>query len=368
MKIVFVNSVCGIGSTGRICGELSKEYEAQGHTCKIAYGRVDTVPEEYKKYAVRIGTPLGVKLHAAFCRIFDNHGLASYLDTKKFIKWLDGYKPDMLWLHNIHGYYINYKLLFNWIKAQPNLEVKWTLHDCWAFTGHCSYFSEVKCYKWETQCKACPQKHNYPTSILCDNSRGNFKAKKSAFCGVKNMTIYTPSLWLKNLVERSFLKEYPIEVLYNKVDKNIFKPRESDFRKKHNLEDKKIVLGAASVWEERKGLSTFYYLAKELDSSYKVVLVGLTPQQIAALPENILGLPRTNSMEELAEIYSAADVFVNPSKEETFGLTSVEALYCGTKAIVYKDTACEEIAQKYGGIVVEQSAEAVYDAIKSLEE
>ena len=175
MKIVFINSVCGIGSTGRICAELSKKFEAEGHECKIAYGRVDTVPEEYKKYAVRIGSDLGVKLHALCSRVFDNHGLASYFATKNFLKWLEGYKSDMLWLHNIHGYYINYKLLFKWIKRHPELAVKWTLHDCWAFTGHCSYFSEVGCYKWEEQCKKCPQKHKYPTSVGLDNSKRNFK-------------------------------------------------------------------------------------------------------------------------------------------------------------------------------------------------
>jgi glycosyltransferase involved in cell wall biosynthesis len=366
MRIVFINSVCGIRSTGRICADLAKNYEQQGYECKIAYGRIETVPKECKKYAIRIGTNLGVKLHAVSSRLFDNHGLASYFDTKKFLKWLEKYNPDVLWLHNIHGYYINYKLLFSWIKKHPNLEVKWTLHDCWAFTGHCSYFSEIGCYKWKEQCKKCPQNHRYPTSIWLDNSKRNFKIKKDSFTSIKNMTIYTPSQWLQDLVKSSFLREYPVEVLYNEVDKSIFKPTESDFRKNHNLIDKKIILGVASTWDDRKGLKIFYSLAEMLGNDYKMVLVGLTEAQIALLPPNIIGIARTNSTKELAEIYTAADVFVNPSKEETFGLTTVEALYCGTKAIVYKDTACEEIAKKYGGIVVEQSAEAIYEAIHSL--
>lgn len=366
MKIVFINSVCGIRSTGRICADLAKSYEEKGDECKIAYGREDTISEECKKYAVRIGSSLGVKIHAICSRLFDNHGLNSSYATKKFLKWLEGYKPDILWLHNLHGYYINYKHLFRWIKKHPELEVKWTLHDCWAFTGHCAYFSEFGCYKWKKACDKCAQKHRYPTSVWLDNSKKNFEIKKAAFTGVKNMTIYTPSQWLRDLVKKSFLGEYLVEVLYNEVDKSLFKPTQSEFRKKYNLIDKKIILGVASTWDERKGLKVFCSLAKMFDNDYRVVLVGLTEEQIAKLPPNMIGIARTNSIKELAEIYTAADVFVNPSKEETFGLTTVEALYCGTKAIVYKDTACEEIAEKYGGIVVEQSTEAIFEAIKAL--
>lgn len=366
MKIVFINSVCGIRSTGKICADLAKSFEERGYECKIAYGRVDTVPDSCKKYAVKIGSKFGVSLHALFSRFFDNHGLCSRFATKNFLKWLENYKPDVLWLHNIHGYYINYKMLFNWIKRHPDLQVKWTLHDCWAFTGHCTHFSAVGCDKWKTGCKKCPQKHMYPQSLLFDNSTRNFKIKKSVFTGVKNMTLYTPSQWLKNLVEQSFLGEYPVEVLYNEVNKDIFKPTESNFKEKYGLENKKIVLGVASVWGERKGLNAFYRLAEKLPLSCKVVLVGLTDAQIAALPENILGLPRTDSARELAEIYTAADVFVNPSVEETFGLTTVEALYCGTNAIVYKNTACEEIVNKYGGIAVEQSEKELLNAVEQV--
>lgn len=366
MKIVFINSVCGIRSTGRICADLAKSYEEKGYECKIAYGRVDTVPQDMQKYAVKIGSNFGVKVNALLSRVFDNHGLNAYFATKKFLKWLENYNPDELWLHNIHGYYINYKLLFNWIKKHPDLVVKWTLHDCWAFTGHCSHFAEVGCYKWKTECFNCPQKDKYPASFVLDNSKNNFKIKKANFTGVKNMTIYTPSKWLKNLVEQSFLGEYKVEVLYNKVDKNIFKPTPGNFREKYGLSDKKIILGVASSWTEQKGLSTFYWLANNLSNDYQVVLVGLTESQIKNLPQNIIGIERTNSGTELAEIYTTADVFVNPSKEETFGLTTVEALYCGTNAIVYKDTACEEIANMYGAVVVEQNKEAVLKALLDL--
>ena len=230
MKILLINSVCGIGSTGRICTDLAQEYEAQGHEVKIAYGRDSYVPEKYSKYAVRIGSDLDIRIHGVLSRLFDAHGLGSKSATKKFLKWAEEYKPDLLWLHNIHGYYINYELLFEWIKKHPEMEVKWTLHSCWSFTGHCSHFTFVKCYKWKNHCENCPQKKRYPASLFLDCSKGNFDRKKKAFCGVKNMTLITPSKWLADLVKQSFLKEYPVEVRYNTIDTNVFKPTSGNFR------------------------------------------------------------------------------------------------------------------------------------------
>ena len=352
MKLLLINSVCGIGSTGRICTDLAQEYEAQGHEVKIAYGRDGYVPEKYQKYAVRIGTDFDVKVHGVISRLFDAHGLGSKSATKKFLEWAEGYKPDLLWLHNIHGYYINYELLFEWIKKHPEMEVKWTQHSCWSFTGHCSHFTFVKCYKWKTHCENCPQKSHYPATIFLDRSKENFDRKKQAFTGAKNMTLITPSKWLADLVKQSFLKEYPVEVHYNTIDTNIFKPTPGDFRERYGLQDKKIVLGVANPWTERKGFYDFLWLAEKLDDSYQIVLVGLTQKQIDTLPKNIIGIRRTNSPKELAEIYTAADVFVNPSVEETFGMTTVEAAACGTKAIVYSKTACEEVAELYKDIFV----------------
>ena len=353
-----INVVCGIRSTGRICIDLAKELEAQGHEVKIAYGR-ETVPEQYQKYAIRIGTDIGVKINALKARIFDNEGLNAIHATKKFLKWADTYSPDLIWLHNIHGYYLNYELLFKWIKTRPQMQVKWTLHDCWSFTGHCTHFSYVNCEQWKDKCKKCIQNAQYPKSYYKDHCTRNFEKKKQAFCNVKNLTIVVVSNWLKNLVIHSFLNEYPIQVEYNRIDTAVFKPTQSDFLKVHNIEGKKIILGVASTWDDRKGLSDFIKLSKLLSDEYKIVLVGLNEKQISKVPSVILGLPRTNTPEELAAIYTAADVFVNPSREETFGLTTIEALACGTSVIVYKDTACEEIAKKYGGIIV-SNIEEVY--------
>jgi len=368
MRVLLINSVCGIGSTGRICTDLAQDFEKAGHEVRIAYGR-DPVPDEHQKYAVRIGTDLEVMLHGLRSRAFDAHGLGSTGATKRFLRWAQDYDPDLLWLHNIHGYYMNYKLLFQWIKSRPFMKVRWTLHDCWAFTGHCSYFSAVKCDKWKGMCSSCPQKGKYPASLLFDRSRRNYILKKTCFTSVKNMTIITPSVWLANLVKQSYLKEYEVEVHYNTIDRQIFKPTPSSFAKEHGISDKKIVLGVASVWDDRKGLRIFFRLSSTLSEDYIIVLVGLNDRQIMNAPKNILALKRTNDISELAKIYSAADVFVNPSLEETFGLTTVEAIACGTKAIVYKGTACEEIAEQFGGIAVEQKYEdlvvAIIDAVNN---
>ena len=365
MKVLLINSVCGIRSTGRIVAQIADDYISRGDECRIAYGRED-VPENLREISVRIGSELGVKVNAMLARFFDNEGLNAKIATKNFLNWANTYNPDVLWLHNLHGYYLNIEMLFDWIKKRPHMQVRWTLHDCWAFTGHCSYFSFVGCDRWQQSCGSCCQMKKYPTSLFLDSSKRNLKRKKNAFCGVSNMTLITPSNWLANLVKKSFLKEYPIEVCYNTIDTKVFTPTKSEFKEKHNLNNRKIVLGVASVWDERKGLSDFLKLSTRLKSDYVIVLVGISSNEIKDCPSNVICLPRTNSSKELAAIYTAADVFVNPSKEETFGLTTLEAISCGTPAIVYKDTACEEIADIYGGMVVEQNVEALKLAIEQL--
>ena len=367
MKVLFINTVCGIGSTGRICEELARRYDNDGHIVKIAYGR-GPIAETSEKYAVRIGNDYDWKFHALKTRLFDTHGFESKRATKEFLQWVDDFHPDLIWLHNLHGYYINIEMLFMWIKAHPKLEVKWTLHDCWAFTGHCTHFSVVRCVQWKNECVKCIQKDRYPKCIFFSNVNRNFLKKKDAFTGVKNLTIITPSEWLASLIRDSFLKDYPVQVHYNHVDRRVFKPTPSNFRDYYNLNDKFVILGVANVWDDRKGLNDFYKLACLLDDRYIIVLVGLNNKQICRLPDNIIGITRTNNPKELAAIYSAADIFVNPSREETFGMTSAEAIACGTKSIVYKDTACEEIAIKNGGIIVDQNVYEIYRAIIKCEE
>ena len=253
-------------------------------------------------------------------------------------------------------------MLFEYLRFCEK-KIIWTLHDCWSFTGHCAYFDYVGCDKWKTGCHDCPQKKNYPASLLMDNSKENYETKRYHFAGVSNLTINVPSQWLADRVKQSFLGEYPVEVVYNTVDRQVFKPTPSDFRERHGLQDKTVLLGVANIWEERKGLKDFVALAGMLDTRYRIVLVGLTAEQRRDLPKNILCLPRTDNIRQLVEIYSAADWYVNPSVEETFGMTTLEALCCGTQPIVYEGTACEEIVRQFGGVAVPRGAAHLRDAV-----
>ena len=352
MRVLLINVVCGIRSTGRICTDIADLLTAEGHECKIAYGR-ETVPEQYQKYAVRIGTELDAKIHALGSRIFDNTGFYSTRSTKKFIEWIKEYDPDVINLHNIHGYYINIKLLFDYLR-ESGKPVIWTLHDCWAFTGHCSHYTSAKCSKWLEGCYNCPQKNTYPASLLFDNSKTNYKVKKQIFTNLKNCTIVTVSKWLGEEVQKSFLGCYPVKVVQNGIDLSIFKPIQSDFKLNNGLKNKKIILSVATSWaDKRKGLDDVIKLSNELDESYVVIALGVTEEEKKALPSTVMGITRTNNTTELAEIYTAADVYFCPSIEETFGLAVVEAMACGTPAVVYNSTALPEIITNYNGFVVE---------------
>lgn len=303
MKVLLINSVCGIGSTGRICLDIAENFEQNGADVKIAYGREKRVSERAKKYAVRIGNSWDVFLHVLYTRITDKHGLASKGATRHFLKWATEYDPDILWLHNIHGYYINYEMLFKWIKSRPDMKVKWTLHDCWAFTGHCAYFSMSGCEKWKQGCFNCPSFKEYPQSKLLDNCSDNFYRKKKSFSGVDNMQIITPSKWLAKLTRNSFLNEYSVEVNYNSIDHEVFKPRMSDLKEKWGISaDKIVVLGVANQWTERKGLKDLVTLSKILNNNFIVILVGVNSKQIKDISrEGIISktkTPVTVSLEE----------------------------------------------------------------------
>lgn len=361
MKVLQINSVCGYGSTGRIATDIADLLMQQGDDCRIAYGR-ENVPEKYQSIAVKIGSNLDNKLHGLQTRLLDRHGFGSKKATRDFLKWVDEYDPDLIHLHNIHGYYINIELLFDYLKncGKP---IIWTLHDCWAMTGHCAHFSAVGCNQWQTGCQNCPQLRQYPATILGGNVADNYARKKQAFSGLLNLTIVTPSHWLASVVKESFLGQYPVIPIYNGVDLQAFYPASGQFRKQYGLENKKIILGVASVWDVKKGLNDFVALSKMLDDSHKIVLVGLSQKQIDQLPETILKLPRTNSLQELVNIYTAADVFVNPSVEETMGLTTAEALACGTPVITYDQTAVPEVPDETCGIIVPCNPEHIYEAL-----
>ena len=348
-RVLIINCVCGIRSTGRICAELAREFEASGYDVRIGYGRVEEISPDCAKWAVRIGGLISRYIHAIATRFFDVHGtgFCSRRATRRFLQWAEEWKPDLVWLHNIHGYYLNYELLFNWIKRHPEMEVKWTLHDCWAFTGHCAYFTAVDCNKWRVGCLNCPNKHQYPASFLLDASRRNWEFKKRCFTGVKNLTLITPSIWLANLSRQSFLKDYPVKVIRNTIDTSIFKPTESDFRVKYGINDKIMILGVASSWDGRKGLEDFVELRGMLDDLYAIALVGLTDKQIRKLPSGVIGISRTNNAKELAGIYTTCDWFFNPTREENYPTVNLEARACGCKIVTYDTGGSAETIEGY---------------------
>lgn len=332
MKYLLINVVAGSGSTGRITADLCRTLQQQGHECVLAYGRWASNCDDVTTR--RIGTALDYRLHGVLTRLFDLHGFGSKRATRDFLRWVREYDPDVIWLHNIHGYYLNVELLFDYLKTCGKT-IRWTLHDCWAFTGHCSYFSYANCEQWKTECTECIQLGEYPKCTGFSDVRRNFQRKKRAFTGVPNLTLITPSQWLADLVKQSFLKEYPVEVVYNKIDTSVFRPTPSDFREKYGLQDKIIVLGVANVWEKRKGLEDFIRLAGMLDDRYAVVLVGVSEKQKEKLPAGILAFLRTENARQLAELYTAADWYVNTSCEENYPTVNLEAQGCGTPVIAY---------------------------------
>ncbi len=351
MKVLQINSVCNIGSTGRIANSIHDMLVSDGHESYIAYGRnnAENTPD-----FIKIGSMLDTYLHVAKTRLFDKHGFGSRHATLNFLKQVDKLEPDIIHLHNIHGYYINIELLFKYLK-QTGKPVVWTLHDCWAFTGHCSHYEHVKCDKWRSGCYKCPQIKEYPSSFFADNSSVNYKKKKELFTGVPDLQIVTPSKWLAGIVSESFFKDYPVRTIYNGIDLKTFCPRKSQIRGKYNLESKFIILGVANVWTERKGLKYFYELAESVKDDMAIILVGLTEKQKKQLPEGIVGITKTENVNELAEIYSEADVFVNPTLEDSFPTTNLEAIACGTPVITFDTGGSSESVDKNTGIVIEKT-------------
>lgn len=347
MKVFQINSVCGTGSTGRIVCDIKNMLEANKNECLIAYGRGYYDDSS----CLKIESDLVFKAHVFFSRITDRQGFYSTSATKRLVRSIEHFNPDIIHLHNLHGYYLDIRVLFEFLK-KFNKPIVWTLHDCWAFTGHCAYFSYVNCDKWKTGCGQCPQKNAYPASLVLDDSKNSYAKKKSLFTGVKNINIVTPSHWLANMVNQSFLKDFSIRTIYNGLDLDVFKFIQNNFKEERNIAGKKMVLGVANIWEKRKGLADFIELSKILPDNYKIVLVGLSEKQINALPKNIIGISRTANITELVKIYSAADVYVNTSVEETMGLTTAEALATGTPAVVYNATAVPEVVDEKSGVVV----------------
>ena len=356
MKVAFLNTVAGKGSVGRIVTGLSSALSERGDDSLICLGRWES-PEGHKVY--RIGSELDVNIHGVLSRITDRHGLFSVSSTKKLIDAIREYDPDVIHIHNVHGYYVNYEILFSYLKNEyvkkEGHRVIWTLHDCWSFTGHCVHFEYVHCGRWRDKCHDCPEKKQYPASYLLDNSRDNYLRKKKAFTGIDNLLIVTPSEWLKDKVKESFLKEYPVYTVPTGIDLSVFKPQESDIRERYGIKDKPLLLGAAAPWRERKGFDDFLKLSDLIGDSAVIAMVGLKKSQadIAAKHKNIIPIMRTDSVREMAEWYSAADIYVNLTYEDTFPTTNLEAMSCGTPVITYRAGGSPEALTEETGIITE---------------
>ncbi len=365
MKILMINVVCGIKSTGRICTDLAQSLEKQGHEVKIAYGR-EEVPEHLQHFAVQIGSQQDVYAHVVRAMLSDGVGLGSKFVTKKFIQWVKEFDPDIIHLHNLHGYYIHVPTLFAYLKT-ANKKVIWTLHDMWPFTGHSPACDQANCEKWRSGCGSCPMMKEYPKSFT-DHSVRNFRWKKDAFLGLPDMTLVSPSNWLAGLTEQSFMGGYPVRVIPNGIDTGAFSPVDTDFKARHGLQGKNIILGIAGNWHDtRKGFPDFMALAKKLSEDYHIVMVGIPEDLKQQLPENVLGIPKTHSVQELAEVYSAADVLLNPTYSDNFPTVNLESLCCGTPVLTYRTGGSPEPIREGWGAVVEQgNLEQVLELLPSV--
>ena len=355
MKILEINAMCGIGSTGRIVTGLMKEAKALGHIVKAVCSPREPVQDATAEEVIIAGSKEDYYLHNILSRITDHEGLYSKTTTKQVVQRIRAFNPDLIHVHTLHGHWINYEILFRYL-TEENKKVIWTFHDCWPFTGHCVYFDTLQCEQWKEHCHRCKDTSVYPKCYMTGDAEGNFSRKKRAFTSVQNMTIVTPSAWMATLARESFFRGYRIEVIHNKIDLSIFKPTGGDFRRRYGLEGKKIVLGVANVWMKDKGLDDFIRLSGMLGNEYRIVLVGMTEEQKAALPERIIGLGRTNESRELAEIYTAADVFLNLTYQDTYSMVNLEAIACGTPVVTYNSGGAGETIDESSGIAVPKGA------------
>lgn len=356
-RIAIINSVCGTGSTGRIVNDLTIFLRAKGFDARIFFGRN---PNRFKApYAKCFSNYLDFLVHCLKTRLFDKSGFSSNHVTQKLIKELNQFDPDLIILNNLHGYYLNINILFNWIKNK-NKKIILVCHDCWNFTGHCTHFSLKNCTKWKNGCYNCPAKKEYPSSLLLDNSKRNYEIKKDLYSNIKNLTVVCPSNWLANYAKESFFSNREIVTIHNGVDTNLFKKTTGNFKKKYNLGNKKIILCIANMFDERKGLYDVIKLNQILSDNEVIVMVGQIKGKIE-IPKNIIHIRRTDSIVQLVEIYSSCDVMFNPTYEDNYPTTNLEAISCDLPVVCYKTGGAVESVDEH--FLVEQGD---VDAAKSI--
>ncbi|MBR6422311.1 glycosyltransferase [bacterium] len=348
MKVFLINSSCN-GSTGKIARSICSVLKESSNEYFFAHG----IGHYDDPKSLSLSNWFESHLHDQLSKLTGMQGYFSIFRTIELVHKLKAEDPDIIHLHNLHGNYLCLPILFRYLK-NSRAKIVLTMHDCWWFTGKCAHFTFVKCERWKTGCGNCPQWSVYPKSYFFDQSKRCLNDKKKWLTSIGDrLTIVTPSQWLANLVKQSFLKDYPVKVINNGIDLEVFKPTVSGFRAKYHLENKLVLLGVAFAWGERKGLDVFVELAKRLDDRFKIVLVGTNDKVDKQLPENIISIHKTNNQTELAEIYTAADLFVNPTREEVLGLVNIEALACGTPVITFKTGGSPECIDETCGRVVE---------------
>ncbi len=350
MRVLQINTVYAHGSTGNIAKaihDICSEHEVECVSACRYIGKEQGSPED----VIEISSKWDSRLHGWWSRFTMLKGTGSICKTRRFLKKVRQYSPDIIHLHNLHGSYINLPMLFRFIKTH-DIPVVWTLHDCWAFTAICSHFTIAQCDKWKTGCHHCSERKRFSSSPF-DLTKSVWKAKKKWFNDVRRLTVVTPSDWLSDLVKQSFLGDYAVVTIHNGIDLQLFTETASDFRKKYGLENKKIVLGVAFDWGYHKGLDVFTALSKRLPDNYQIILVGTNDEIDDHLPKNILSIHRTNNQSELARIYATADVFVNPTREDTFPTVNLEALACGTPIVTFQTGGSPECLDPSCGVVVE---------------
>lgn len=362
MKILQINITCGRGSTGKLSQALYKATQKEGYEARFAYSAYTPTLE----HAFSIETKLQNYLRRGLNRFFGRKQSHSTPGTKRLIRYIKKEKPDLIHLHNVQQNSVNYHKLFSFLK-ETEIPVVFTLHDCWAFTGGCFHFTEIGCQGYQTGCKNCPlPEHPDDITCLAESAYGEKKKLVGGNCRLYPICV---SNWLRDCARASYMGQmrHIPQTIYNGIDTGLFSPKKSNIREELHIDEAAfVVLGVASFWTEEKGLSVFKELRAGLSADTVIVLVGQGAEQVQ--DQGIICIPRTENQEQLAQLYSTADVFINSSLEETFGLTTAEAMACGTPAIVFDSTACPEIVDENTGIVIQPKADMLLEAIEKIKE
>lgn len=357
-------------STGRIMREIGDVAMAGGWESYVAYSKGRDGIMSCRSEIVPVGNLADVIWHGIVTRVTDRHGLASAHATRAFVEKMKSVRPDVVHIHNIHGYFLNYRILFDYL-SKNRIPVVWTVHDCWLYTGHCYHYASAGCRKWQTGCGHCPQRAKFPASLWLDRSAGNWIDKKRAFTSMPEdrFVIVTVSDWMRKEMMSSFLNRYSIRIIHNGIDTERFSFRNpSPVRSRYGLEDWHIILGVASIWSKEKGLDDFVALSRYLSSDEKIVLVGVTERQRRKLPDEIICIPKTESISDLAGLYSAADVLVNPTWQDNYPTVNMESISCGTPVVTYRTGgSMESVTHDTGYVVGQGDIRGVIDAVRHIE-